>query len=68
MRKRFLSLFCVLALCLGLLPVTALAASNGKAIQLGTSALNEHANTDNAATVYFGKDNNDNPGAWRDWL
>ncbi len=25
MKKRFLSLFCVLALCLGLLPVTALA-------------------------------------------
>ena len=28
MRKRFLSLLCVLALCLGLLPVTALAAEN----------------------------------------
>lgn len=30
MRKRFLSLLCVLALCLGLLPVTALAADNDK--------------------------------------
>ena len=28
MRKRFLSLLCVLALCLGLLPVTSLAAGS----------------------------------------
>ena len=36
MRKRFLSLLCVLALCLGLLPVTALAAvPSGQAIYVG---------------------------------
>lgn len=36
MKKRFLSLLCVLALCLGLLPVTALAAApNGQALYVG---------------------------------
>ena len=34
MKKRFLSLLCVLALCLGLLPVTALAAAEGAPSQL----------------------------------
>lgn len=54
--------------CVGVAPVllkTTFAAGNGKAIQLGTSALNENLNTKNAATVYFGKDNADQPAAWR---
>lgn len=65
MKKRFLSLLCVLALCLGLLPITAFATGNGKAIQLGTSALNENLNTENAAIVYFGNSNADQPATWR---
>ena len=65
MKKRIFSIFCVLALCLGLMPTTVFAANSGKAIQLGTDALNESINSTNAATVYFGKNNEDTPGAWR---
>ena len=65
MKRRILSIFCALALCLGLMPTTVFAANSGKAIQLGTDALNESINSTNAATVYFGKNNEDTPGAWR---
>lgn len=46
MKKRFLSLLCVLMLCLGLLPVTALAAGNDSPHSLYVG------NTDFASTIY----------------
>lgn len=46
MKKRFLSLLCVLALCLGLLPVTALAAGNDSPHSLYVG------NTNFASTIY----------------
>ena len=39
MKKRFLSLFCVLALCLGLLPTTALAADAPNTLYVGNKSL-----------------------------
>ncbi len=63
--KRTLCILCALVLCLTLLPTAAFAANNGKAIQLGTDALNAKVNTTNAATIYLGKNHEDNPGAWR---
>ena len=53
MKKRFLSLLCVLALCLGLLPVTALAAENDRPYSLYVG------NTDVAKTEY-----SDNAAYW----
>ena len=49
--KRFLSLLCVLALCLGLLPVTALAADNDKPnnLYVGTTNIASTWYDDNAA-------------------
>ena len=64
-KKRFFSLLLASCLVVGLMPAVAFAANNGKAIQLGTGVLNAEINTANAATVYFGKDNADQPGAWR---
>ena len=54
MKKRFLSLLCVLALCLGLLPVTALAAApNGQVIYVGNENVTNggYWTTDSAGTV-----------------
>ena len=54
MRKRILSLLCVLALCLGLLPVTALAAApNGQVIYVGNENVTNggYWTTDRAGTV-----------------
>ena len=34
-------------------------------VQLGTDALNKTVNTANAPTVYFGQNQENNPGAWR---
>ena len=48
-----------------MLPTVAFAADTGKAIQLGTNALNENVNTATAPTVYFGQDHGNNPAAWR---
>ena len=48
-----------------MLPTVAFAADTGKAIQLGTNALNKNVNTAAAPTVYFGQDHGNNPGAWR---
>ena len=48
-----------------MLPTVAFAADTGKAIQLGTNALNENVNTATAPTVYFGQNHEKNPGAWR---
>ena len=56
MRKRFLSLLCVLALCLGLLPVTALAADGGTVyvggvMLSGSTDSPAYATTDDNGTV-----------------
>ena len=48
-----------------MLPTVAFAADKGKAIQLGTNALNKNVNTATAPTVYFGQNHEKNPGAWR---
>ena len=48
-----------------MLPTVAFAADTGKAIQLGTNALNKNVNTEAAPTVYFGQNHGDNPAAWR---
>ena len=48
-----------------MLPTVAFAADTGKAIQLGTNALNKNVNTEAAPTVYFGQDHGNNPAAWR---
>lgn len=51
MKKRFLSLLCVLALCLGLLPVTALAAGEDvpNVLCVGTTNIGTTSYNDNAA-------------------
>ena len=36
-----------------------------RTVQLGTDALNKNVNTANAPTVYFGQNQENNPGAWR---
>lgn len=54
MKKRFLSLLCALALCLGLLPVTALAAApNGQVIYVGNENVTSggYWTTDSAGNV-----------------
>ena len=55
LKNKVISLLLVFCLVAGLMPATAFAAGTGKAIQLGTDALNESVNDKNAATVYFGK-------------
>ena len=62
--KIILSLLLAICLVTGLLPTTVFAENNDKAIQLGTSALNENVNTESAATVFFGKNDTDNAGSW----
>ena len=65
MKKRILSILLCLCMAACMLPTVAFAADTGKAIQLGTNALNENVNTATAPTVYFGQDHRNNPGAWR---
>ena len=65
MKKRILSILLCLCMAAYMLPTVAFAAGTGKAIQLGTNALNENVNTATAPTVYFGQDHGDNPAAWR---
>ena len=65
MKKRILSILLCLCMAACMLPTVAFAADTGKAIQLGTNALNENVNTATAPTVYFGQDHGNNPGAWR---
>lgn len=64
MKKRILSILLCLCMAACMLPTVAFAADKGKAIQLGTNALNKNVNTATAPTVYFGQDHGDNPGAW----
>ena len=65
MKKRILSILLCLCMAACMLPTVAFAADKGKAIQLGTNALNKNVNTATAPTVYFGQDHGNNPGAWR---
>ena len=65
MKKRILSILLCLCMAACMLPTAAFAADTGKAIQLGTNALNENVNTEAAPTVYFGQDHGNNPAAWR---
>ena len=65
MKKRILSILLCLCMAACMLPTVAFAADTGKAIQLGTNALNENVNTEAAPTVYFGQDHGNNPAAWR---
>ena len=65
MKKRILSILLCLCMAACMLPTVAFAADKGKAIQLGTNALNKNVNTEAAPTVYFGQDHGNNPGAWR---
>lgn len=64
-KRKILSLLLAICLVVRLMPTTAFAENNGRAIQLCASALNENVNTENAATIYFGKNDTDQPGAWR---
>lgn len=65
MKKRILSILLCLCMAACMLPTVAFAADKGKAIQLGTNALNKNVNTATAPTVYFGQDHGNNPAAWR---
>ena len=65
MKKRILSILLCLCMAACMLPTVAFAADKGKAIQLGTNALNKNVNTEAAPTVYFGQNHEKNPGAWR---
>lgn len=65
MKKRILSILLCLCMVACMLPTVAFAADKGKAIQLGTNALNKNVNTEAAPTVYFGQNHGDNPAAWR---
>ena len=65
MKKRILSILLCLCMAACMLPTVAFAADTGKAIQLGTNALNKKVNTAAAPTVYFGQNHENNPGAWR---
>ncbi len=65
MKKRILSILLCLCMAACMLPTVAFAADTGKAIQLGTNALNKKVNTKAAPTVYFGQNHGDNPAAWR---
>ena len=69
MKKRILSI--LLTLCMVLCIVSAgvfaegEAATGSAAIQLGTDALSKNVNTASAPTVYFGKNQENKPAAWR---
>ncbi len=63
-KRKVISLLLAICLVAGLMPTVASAATDtGKAIRLGTGVLQEDTNTANAAAVYFGKNNEDKPGA-----
>lgn len=67
MRKRIISMMLLICTCLTLMATAVSAAEEetSKAIQLGTDVLKANVNTNDAKTVYFGRDNNDDPGKWR---
>ena len=63
--RSFLAALAAIVLTLTLAPLTAQAAGNVKAIQLGAGVLAENVNTPNAATVWFGKNHEDDSASWR---
>ena len=72
MKKRILSILLTLCMVLCLVPTSVFAegeaATGTAAIQFGidvADVLNKNINTASAATVYFGQDHENNPGAWR---
>ena len=69
MKKRFLSIVLILSMMMCLVPITAFAegetATGTAAIQFGTDAISKNVNTENAPTVYFGQNHDNNPAAWR---
>ena len=69
MKKRILSILLTLCMLFCLVPTGVFAegetATGSAAIQLGTDALNKTVNTASAPTVYFGKNQDNNPAAWR---
>ena len=72
MKKRILSILLTLCMLLCLVPTSVFAegeaATGTAAIQFGidvADVLNKNINTASAATVYFGLDHENNPGAWR---
>ena len=72
MKKRLISILLTLCMVLCLVPTSVFAedeaATGTAAIQFGidvADVLNKNINTTSAATVYFGQDHENNPGAWR---
>ena len=69
MKKRILSILLTLCMTLCLTPISVFAEEVGTegsaAIQLGADALNKTVNTATAPTVYFGKNQENKPAAWR---
>ena len=69
MKKRILSILLTLCMLFCLTPISVFAEEVGAwgsaAIQLGTDALNKTVNTASAPTVYFGKNQENKPAAWR---
>ena len=72
MEKRLFSILLTLCMLLCLVPTSVFAegeaATGTAAIQFGidvADVLNKNINTASAATVYFGQDHENNPGAWR---
>ena len=69
MKKRILSILLALCMLFCLTPISVFAegetATGSAAIQLGTDALSKNVNTATAPTVYFGKNQDNNPAAWR---
>ena len=69
MKKRILSILLALCMLFCLVPISVFAEEVGAwgsaAIQLGADALNKTVNTEIAPTVYFGKNQDNNPAAWR---
>lgn len=64
MKKIILSFVLIVCFLAAYLPVKA-AATEGKAIQLGTEHLKENLNTGDAATIYYGKDSDGNSYGYR---
>ena len=69
MKKRILSILLTLCMLLCIMPTGAFAegeaATGAAAVQLGTDALSKNVNTATAPTVYFGKNQENKPAAWR---
>ena len=69
MKSRLLSILLTLCMMMSFVPTSVFAegeaATGPAAIQLGTDALSKNANTASAPTVYFGKNQENKPAAWR---